>query len=482
MNFFNRGLGLRLGAVVSVLALSACDTSDDPVTLVTDPIPNIGEVRVIHASPDAPPVNVNLNGTAAITDLDFGESSGYARIDAGAYDIAVEGIIPGGNATVIDVAGFDVAVSSRNNILAVGDVAAIEPLVVDESAATPGAGEVAVAVVHAAPDAPAVDVFVTAPGADLTGLMPTATLAFKESADAGAVALGTVQIRAAVGGTVVFDSGDVDLTPFDGSKLLIAAIETTTATETAASPIKLLVATDSDAVTLRDAATTVGAKVIHVSPDAGSVAGGPVEVFATSDALGMDPVEIIDAFSYTDIVAGADTYVSIPSGDYIFDVAPNTNMIGDSVFTSAALTLGAGGDFTVIAAGRVAADPAFSLLATADDNRSIATEARVKVVHAAPAAGTVDVFVNPAGTVSVAEIEGGTAGTPLLDDFVFPTVTDYVSVAPGDYDIRVVAGGTVAINAEGFTLSPGLVANVIARGPLEPTGAPTDFGLIVTTN
>ncbi|MEM8982938.1 MAG: DUF4397 domain-containing protein [Pseudomonadota bacterium] len=472
---------LPLLGIAAIVGLAACDNDNDSAPVINLP-PATAEVRVIHASPDAPAVNVSLNGTVAISDLDYGESSGYATVDAADYDIVVEGIIPGGNADVITVNAFPLPRNARATVLAVGDVANIAALPVDESATTPTSTQVSVAVVHAAPAAPTVDIFVTDPAADITGMMPTATLSFEESADAGSLSAGPVRIRATAGGNVVYDTGTVDLASFAGNRLFIAAIATTTATEQAASPIKLLVATDTDAVTLLDAGTQVGAKVVHASPDAGTAAGGPVEVFATSAALGADPVELIDAFAYTDIVPAADTYVAVPAGDYVFDVAPNTDTIGDSVFTSGSLTLGAGQDFTVIAAGRVAATPAFTLLVAADDNRPVATEARVKVIHAAPAAGTVDVYVTPAGTLSVADAENGNA-MPLLDDFEFGTVTpEPVAVAPGDYDIRVVAGGSAAINIEGFTLAAGTAANVIARGPLEPAGAPTDFSVIVTTN
>ncbi|MFK8032093.1 MAG: DUF4397 domain-containing protein [Gammaproteobacteria bacterium] len=477
------GKFLTSTALVGALLVSTgCSDSDDPEITILPLPPGNSEIRVIHASPDAPAVNVLLNGAEAISALDYGQSSGYAEVTSGAYDIVVQGIIPGGTADVISVPAFDLADDARTNVLAINAVATIDALVVEESAATPTATQVALAVVHAAPDAPEVDIFVSAPGDDITTLTPVTTLSFTQSADAGALDTGTVQIRATAAGTVVYDSGSVDLTPFGGAKLFISAIASTTATEQAASPIKLLVATDSDAITLLDTNTGAGAKVVHASADAGSAAGGPVEVFATSMALGADPVELIPSFAYTESFPDAATYAAVPAADYIFDVAPDTDMIGDSVFTSGSLTLETAGEYTVIAAGRVTGTPAFDLLVTQDSNRAIVTEARVKVIHAAPAAGTVDVFVTPAGSFTVDQVESGAAGDPLLDDFVYPTITDYVAVEPGDYDIRVVAGGSVAINVEGFTLGAGLVANVIARGPAEPSGAPTDFGLIVTTN
>lgn len=44
------------------LGFAACDSSDDPASQVAPPLPNIGEVHVIHASPYALAVNVNLDG------------------------------------------------------------------------------------------------------------------------------------------------------------------------------------------------------------------------------------------------------------------------------------------------------------------------------------------------------------------------------------------------------------------------------------
>jgi hypothetical protein len=46
-------------------------------------------VRAIHASPDAPAVDVTVNDDALtlFEDFEFGESSGYAVVDAGKYDV-----------------------------------------------------------------------------------------------------------------------------------------------------------------------------------------------------------------------------------------------------------------------------------------------------------------------------------------------------------------------------------------------------------
>jgi hypothetical protein len=444
-------------------------------------------MRVIHASPDAPAVNIKLDGDVAISDLDYAQSTGFVDLAAKDYNITVEGIIPGGNMDVINVAGFPLAKNDRTTVIATDVVANITPLVVADSAVAPASDEVALRVVHASPAAASlvadVDVYVTAPGDNIAAASPALTFAFQEAIDAGALPAGVVQIRATGAGSknVVFDSGPVDLTPFAGSKLLVAAIDSINSTEQAGSPIKLLIATDSEYVILLDTKTLSGARVLHASPDVDAIAG-PVEVFASSSALPASPVELIDSFSYLEVVPGVDSFVGVPAGDYVFDVAPDTDTIGDSVFTSDSVNMDQGSEYTVVAAGRIASSPAFGLLLTADNLRPIATQASVKVIHAAPAAGVVQVYVTGAGEFSVTDIEAGIAGDPLLPDFAFGDITDDVAVPPGNYDVRVVAGGAVAINVENFNLAAGSVSTIIARGPNEPAGVPNDFGVVVLTN
>jgi hypothetical protein len=481
---------LLAASIAGVMALTGCSTDDA----------DEAQIRVIHASPDAPAVNVLLDNNAAISNLDYAESSGYQVVGAGISDVTVEAIIPGGNQNVISVDNLSLAKDSRNTIIAVDNTASIEAYVADESAATPASGEVAIAVVHASPDAPAVDVYVTAPGTDVSdpNVQPSFTFDFKDPAvDAGALPAGTYDITVTLSGTktIAYNISGVDLSPFAGQKLLIAAVSTTSATNKEASPIKLLVATDDAQVVLLDEDTVAGARVVHLSPDADTAASGPVEVLANSVSLNITSLELIDSFSYTEIAPPVGnpplplttdgSFVLVPPAeDFIFDVAIDEGAI---VYTSGEIALAQGSEYTVIAAGYVLTTPAFELLATEDNNRSIITQATVKVVHGAPAAGPVSVYVTPAGEFSKEDVENGLAGDPLLENFEFGSITDYVAIPPGDYDIRVVPDslGVAAINVEGATLPEGVVATVIARQPNDPgspSGTPNDFGLVVLTN
>ena len=154
--------GMVVGMLAMSLVLAACSDSDND---------DSADLRVIHASPDAPMVNVIADSKTVIPKLDYANSSGYVSVRSGTRQVVVEAILPNGElANVISVPDFAFDEDVRYNILAINETATIAPKVVAESATEPGANEVAIAVVHASPAADAatagapVDVYVTDPG------------------------------------------------------------------------------------------------------------------------------------------------------------------------------------------------------------------------------------------------------------------------------------------------------------------------------
>ncbi|MEM7564418.1 MAG: DUF4397 domain-containing protein, partial [Pseudomonadota bacterium] len=457
------------------------DGDEEAFDVVSREVVGTAEVRVIHASPDAPAVNIKLDGATAISNLDYAQSTGFASIEAGTKDVTVEGMLPTSSPEVISVPGINFAAGTQTTIMAVDTLANLEELVVSDSASTPSAAEVALNVIHAAPVAGIVDVYLTPPGVSTTSVGRNFEFDFKQSVDAGSIAAGMYRIQVTENNNdtnVLFDSGDVDLTPFAGEKLLVVAMDTVNSTTQGASDIKIVVVTDSATVEILDTTTLVGARVIHASPNADAVAAGDVEVWAAKD--GAVAIELIPGFSYTDVVPNAaGGYVGVESGSYVFDVSDDNAGPG-TLYTSGALALDAGVEYSVIAAGTVAGAPAFDLLPTVDNNRSVSMQASVKLVHGAPDVGTVDVYVTPAGAFTEMEVVGGMAGDPNLPNFEFGQITDYIALAPGSYDLWVVQGGAAIINAT-QALADGVVATVIAIQP-NSTGTPTDPGFIILTN
>jgi len=166
-----------------------------------------GRVRVIHASPDAPAVDVCVNGEPAFQGLEFARVTDYARLAPGTYAVRVTPAGAGcSSAGVID-ANLPVSAGQDISVIAVNFLAQIEPVVLVDDNAAPGAGRSRVRFVHASPNAPTVDI--TLP--DGTTLFDN--IAFKQASRYLEVAAGTytLQVRDETGTVVVLTLNDVQL-------------------------------------------------------------------------------------------------------------------------------------------------------------------------------------------------------------------------------------------------------------------------------
>ncbi|MFC7069581.1 DUF4397 domain-containing protein [Halobaculum lipolyticum] len=119
-------------------------------------------LRVLHASPDAPAVDVSLNNETVVSDLAFGEATEYVEVAGGEYNLTIT-TAEGGD--VVFQENVSVAQRSVTTVAASGQVSEdaaepFAPLFVNDDAFEPDEGEAAVAVAHLSPDAPAVDVTV----------------------------------------------------------------------------------------------------------------------------------------------------------------------------------------------------------------------------------------------------------------------------------------------------------------------------------
>jgi hypothetical protein len=113
-------------------------------------------VRVAHLSPDAPAVDVWVDGAMAFENLAFEQISDYATLPAGSYLVEV---VPSGATTpVVISATLDLKANMDYTVAAVNDLANIEPLVLEDDNTLPMSGKAHVRFVHASPDAPAVDI------------------------------------------------------------------------------------------------------------------------------------------------------------------------------------------------------------------------------------------------------------------------------------------------------------------------------------
>jgi hypothetical protein len=151
-------------------------------------------VRVVHASPDAPAVDILVNDAVALSNVPFTAVSDYLSVPAGTYNVKV---VPTGATTpVVIEADLTVAGGTDYTVAAVGQLASIEPLVLVDNNAKPAMGNAHVRFVHASPDAPAVDIAVAGGGPVLFG-----NVAFKEAQGPIPVPAGTYDLEVRLAGT-----------------------------------------------------------------------------------------------------------------------------------------------------------------------------------------------------------------------------------------------------------------------------------------
>jgi hypothetical protein len=143
----------RLAALSSVLVLVLATATS--ALAANGP----ARVRVVHASPDAPAVDVWVNDAIkAFTNAPFKGITSYAELDAGTYNVKV--VPSGATEPVVIEADLDLAAGTDYTVVAVGKLADIEPIVLVDNNALPAAGKAHVRFVHASPDAPNVDIAV----------------------------------------------------------------------------------------------------------------------------------------------------------------------------------------------------------------------------------------------------------------------------------------------------------------------------------
>lgn len=173
-------------------------------------------IRVLHASPDAPGVDVYLNNRQLARNLTYRSFTPYTGVTSGNYSIRV---FPAGQTInpVIDTR-IQVAPNSIYTAAAIGTLANIEPYLIPDPVISPLANRARVRFVHLSPNAPEVDI--TLP--DGTPLFQG--IGYKEFTNYRSLAPGryTLQARLAGTGNVVLNVPNIVLRP--GRNLSIYAV------------------------------------------------------------------------------------------------------------------------------------------------------------------------------------------------------------------------------------------------------------------
>jgi Domain of unknown function (DUF4397) len=218
-------------AVVSAI-IGGCGGSDDDN--------NEGSLRVGHFSPDAPAVDVLVDGGRVAQDVTFGENSGYLAIESGRRTLSVNAA---NSPNSVISAPIDIQPDESVTVLAINRLAQITPLVLRDERTPASNNGVKVRVVHGAVNAPNVDVYATAPNASLEDATPVLTnVAFGTASNYLVVPPGAYRFRVTPTGTktVAIDSGTLN---FNGGEVSTVIARDTNDTQGGA-PLTLSVLDD----------------------------------------------------------------------------------------------------------------------------------------------------------------------------------------------------------------------------------------------
>ena len=450
--------------MAAVFAAGCTDDSNIPAPIPpadgTETPPATTTVQIVHAVSDAPTVNASVGtNTGGLSSIDFKESRTARSYPVGEYTVSftvdqpgdadpAEGLIP--SATV---AG---AVDTNYTVIAIGDADGgedLDTLTFTRSGSIPS-GVSRVTLLHAATNAPAVNVFVTEYDAvtdecaDIDPASPanSAPLSYGESETGVAdvpEGVWCVQVATADGDNVVFNTGPITFN--GGTDPIFAAVNNTNdgiiLDGEAGSPISILAIGRLQHNDVLDFQTTSEVRVVHTISDLAN----PVDVVIDGTAA-LENLDFGDVQPDPQLPGGLGIF--FPADDYLIQInsaGTSTCLINCTVENPdgttdepVETTLDAGvfydaiaqGLATTIEEGATEPDPAAALVYETGDRRRVAGFTKIRAIHSAGTVGDVDVYIT-----------GDTSGDPDLE-LGFGDSSGFVGLAPGDYTIVVTAAGS----------------------------------------
>lgn len=450
---------LAIGLMVIVFAIIGCDDDES----ITEQLGKGAKLRVIHASPDAPAVDIYAEGvaTALITNLAYGQVSAYLDLDAGTYNIQIRaaGADPGSQ-PAFETGDLAIPDGAKISALAVGLLASsngddkfrVLPLV--EDFIDPGTGNAAVRIIHGSADAPTVAIDVGNDGApEITDFER-----FKDTGEAGvALPAGSeLQIGIWAGNPLARVTAFTTPALPDGGELFVIATGLLSKLPRETDGFSLLAVGEAGAIGFIKQNPVVYA--LHGSPDAPAV-----DIYAGSDML-------VQNIAFGDI----SDPVQVPPGSYTLDFkATGSQSTAASVATP---VLAAGNRYLGIASGYLSSgSPVFQLIPLGEEFDVVMTEPLVRVVHASPGAPAVDV-----GPVTGGNVSPVSDYTNLSFTEASPSIGTVLPL--GAVQIGVAATGTTMPVAKfDMTITAGLRAFAVAAGSLSSPDASFRLVLVDAT-
>jgi len=420
-----------LFVVISSLFLMSCDEDSKSSTEPTQMSSN-AKVRVIHTSYDAPAVDIQVDDALAISNIMYGETSGYAEIAEGTRNIKVT---PNGAATPIVIeADLTLESNKEYSVYAVDQLASITAVVSEDDRAA-NSSKAKVRFLHASPDAPAVDIKLN----NGSGPAVFSNASFKDITNYTEVDAGTYTFVVTPTGStnevVVFEPISVT----NGMVYTVIAHGTLDNMDQYPFATRVFIDNDMGDQYADFMFATSSVNVTHASPDAPGV-----DLIIDGIVINSSALTFPNSTNYLDANAGTR------------NIKVNASGTATTVI-EADLTLESNKDYSIFATDALSN---ISPLVIEDDLTAPASgKAHVRFIHLSPDAPAVDITL--------------TDGTVVFPNAAFQDYTAFTPLDAGSYDLQVRAAGTstVVLNLPTITISDGMIYTVFAKGFLNSLAA-----------
>jgi hypothetical protein len=421
-------VALLVALLVAGLAAGERSAVAQDATEAAGPTQTDATVRIVHASPDSPAVDVLVDGQPAAQGLAPGTATEYLPLPAGDHQVQV---VPAGGSPAEAVLEQTVTLEggTAHVLAAVGPAGQLQLQNYDVNLdAIENAGQARVRVIHAVPAAPAVDVAIAGGDPIVEGVE------FPNASDYANVDAGTYDLEVRNGENdevlasapgIAFEAGqayDVVAVSQGGAVQLL--------------PLSTPVSTPCGQVLGIGEPTDACLRVVHASPDA-----GPVDVL-------LGETVVVPGLAY----GSASQFAAAPSGEQQIRVVP-AGQAPDQAAIDTTQTLEAGQAYQITATGLL--EEIEATVNQVDLTALPEGQARLRVIHASPDLGTVDVAL--AGGATVAE------------GVEFRGSSNYTTLDAGQYglQLREADGDTLLLEVPPTELQAGMVYDVYAIGQSE---------------
>jgi Domain of unknown function (DUF4397) len=177
-------------------------------------------LRIFQASPDAPHVNILIDGASTASNIVYGNNTGYLSLKSGSRHVQA---VPVNSSTPIFDQSISLTSSSNQTLLLTGAAASIKPVTLTDGGTTTTTGDGYVRVLNASSTMGPADVYIVPAGSSIAGVQPTsAALAFGKDTGYKLIAAGSFQVFLTAPGTTnaYVSTGPIDLTSGQNQTIL----------------------------------------------------------------------------------------------------------------------------------------------------------------------------------------------------------------------------------------------------------------------